>query len=230
MLSTDFWWLSSEEAKRYGYIDLFHQEPYSDEPDPARGPCSCPMERGERRYPLKFINRWRVKFRNINVFRSLALYSSGINSEELIGPFLLDIDRTSDDYVPDLGKALEATRLLVRGYCSSLSAEDYRVFFTGHKGFHVEINPRAIKPPPNVGRLQHFENRRKYINQLFGSTFIDKFHPHVRLHNSINSWIDYSGKRVYSMNFEVDIDGLFDLSAEQIFAKARNLALGALKP
>lgn len=232
MLSTDFWWLSPEQARQYGYIDLFRQDPYSDEPNTNKEPLSCPILQGDRRYPLEFVSQWKVKFRNINVFRSFALYSSDTNGEEIIGPFLLDIDRTLEKdggYVADLGKALKDTRLLVEAYCSNLKDEDYRIFFTGHKGFHIEICPRAINIPPNVDQWQHFENRRKDINKLFGNAFVDKFHSHVRLHNSINSWIDYYGQRVYSMNFEVSIDELFSLRAEDISAKAENLALGALK-
>ena len=129
-----------------------------------------------------------------------------------------------DGYLPDFDSALKDTRLLVKEYCSNLKNKDYRIFFTGHKGFHIEVQPEAIRMSPNVGRWQHFENIRKDINRLFGNTFIDKLHPHVGLHNSINSWIDYYGKRVDSMNFEVSINELFNLSAEDICIKARNLA------
>lgn len=129
---------------------------------------------------------------------------------------------------PDLNKALEDTRLLVKEYCSDLKDRDYRIFFTGHKGFHIEIQPRAIGMPPHIDRWRHFENRRNDINKRFGNGFIDKFHSHIRLHNSINSWIDYPGRRIHSMNFEVSINELFSLSAEDISAKALNLAFGAL--
>lgn len=225
MLSTDFWWLSPEEGRQYRYVDFFHQEPYSDEPHTKRDPVSCPMIPSERRYALGFIGRWKAKFSNINVFRSFAVYNSITNGEEIVGPFLLDIDRTLEGgYVPDLVKALEDTRLLVKEYCSHLKDEDYRVFFTGHKGFHIEIQPRAIDIPAYVDRWQHFENIRKDINKRFGSAFVDLFHSHIRLHNSINSWIDYSGQQIYSMNFKIDIDELFSLSVEDITAKAKNMA------
>ena len=54
------------------------------------------------------------------------------------------------------------------------------------------------------------------------------FHDHIRLHNSVNSWIDYSGERVDLMNFEVSFDELFSLSSEDIFVEARNLARAVL--
>jgi len=171
-----------------------------------------------------------VRFRNVNVFRSYALYSSNINDEEMVGPLLLDIDRTVEKdggYLPDFERALRDTRLLLREYCSKLERTNYRVFFTGHKGFHIEIHPKAIEISPHRDRRQHFENIRKDINKQYGNAFVDVFHDHIRLHNSVNSWIDYSGERVDSMNFEVSTDELFNLSAEHIFLKARKLAHAA---
>lgn len=232
MLTTDFWWLSSEEARQYGYIELFRQEPYSDEPDTDRDPCSCPMFSSDQKYPLEFVSQWKSKFRKMNVFRSYALYSSDTNGEEIIGPFLLDIDRLieQDDrgLLPDFERALNDTRLLVKEYCSCLRDDDYRIFFTGHKGFHIEIRPGAIDVQPYMDRRQYFRNRRKEVNNRFGKDFTDPSQEHIRLHNSINVWIDRYGQRVYRMNFEVSLDELFSLSAEEISSKASKLALGVL--
>lgn len=227
MSKSNFWWLSPEEVRQYRYVDFFHQEPYSDEPDTDRDPYSCPMLSSDKRRPLESLNQWKVKFGNINVFRSFALHSSAIGGKELIGPFLLDIDRITEQdggYLPDFDKALRDTRLLVKEYCSSFEGKDFRIFFTGHKGFHIEIHPRAIKMPQNIDRSQYFENRRKEINKKFGNDFVDRFHDHVRLHNSINSWIDYSGRIVCLLSYEVSVDELFRLNAEDILLKARNLA------
>ena len=231
MPSTDFWWLAPEEVGQYGHIELFHQEPYSDELSTDKDPCSCPMLKSDRRYLSESISHWKEKYEHKNVFRSFALYSSDGNGKEIIGPFLLDIDRILENapgHVPDLTKALEDTRLLVKKYCSNLKDEDYRVLFTGHKGFHIEVRPSAISTSPHVDRRQCFERERTEINKSFGHDFVDKFHDHVRLHNSINHWIDYSGKETYSMSFEASVDGLFSLSAEDIFARAKDLASAVL--
>lgn len=147
MLNTDYWWLSLDEARQYKYIDVFHQKPYSDEPNTERDPLSCPMQQSDIRYHLESIDQWRVKFRNINVFRSYALYSSHIKGKEVIGPFLLDIDRFMEQevgYPPDIDRAIKDTRFLIQKYCSDYKDDDYRIFFTGHKGFHIEIRPEAI--------------------------------------------------------------------------------------
>jgi hypothetical protein len=184
-----------------------------------------------KRYPLESVNQWKAKFTNINVFRSFALYSSDTNGKKIIGPFLLDIDRILENvrgHVPNLPKALEDTRLLVEKYCSNLKDEDYRIFFSGHKGFHIEVQPRAIGIPSNVDPWQHFKDRLKEINKLFGVAFIDKPHDHVRLHNSVNHWINHVGQETYSMNLQVSFDELFSLSAEDISTKAKNLAAAEL--
>ncbi|MFX0203248.1 MAG: hypothetical protein ACFFCW_44660, partial [Candidatus Hodarchaeota archaeon] len=181
MLSSDFWWLSPEEVGQYRYIDLLHQEPYSDEPNTDKSPLSCRMLQSDKRHSLESVNQWKARFGNMNVFRSYALYSSDIEGKQIIVPLLLDIDRTieqSGGYLPDLDKALEDTRRLVKEYCSNLEHKDYRILFTGHKGFHIEIRPEAVGILPCLDRWQHFENIRKNINKRFGNSFIDKFHPH----------------------------------------------------
>jgi hypothetical protein len=231
MICTDYWWLSPEESRQYRYIDLFHQEPYSDEPNTDKDPLSCPMLQSDKRYPVDSVSQWKAKYRSINVFRSYALYSSDIEGKKIYGPLLLDIDRTIEQdggYLPDFDWALKDTRLLIKEYCFNLKGKDYRIFFTGHKGFHIEVKPKATGMSPCLDQRQHFENIRKDINERLGNAFIDTFHPHVRFHNSVNSWIARSGERVDSMNFEVKIDELFSLSAEDIFVKAKNLARAVL--
>ena len=225
-IGSDFWWLSPQEVILYRFTELFHQEPYSDEPNTDKDPLSCPMQQSDDRYPLESIEEWKGKFRNTNVFRSYELYDSDIEGQKIIGPLIIDIDRIIErngGYLPDFDKALKDTRRLIKEYFINLKSRDYRIFFTGHKGFHIEISPSAIGVSSNTNRWHFFEKVRVEINKRFGSAFIDKFHLHVRLHNSINSWIDYYGKRVDYMNYEVSIDELFNLQAADIVKKARNL-------
>lgn len=223
-LSTDFWWLSPEEARQYRYVDLSHQEPYSDEPNTDKDPLPLKKWNGPR-LRLEDIHKQTSNFRNKNVFRSWAIYDCASNGGEIIGPFLLDIDRTvKDSYLPDLARALDDTQLLVRDYCSSFEVEDYRIFFTGHKGFHIEIRPVAIGVQTHMNRREYFEKRRKEVNIRFGNGFVDPFHEHIRLHNSINVWIDCSGKLVCRMKLEITPRELDSLSIDEICAQSRRLA------
>lgn len=226
MLS-DFWWLSPEERTKYTYADLFHQEPYSDEPNTNKDPCSCPMSR-DGRHTLEFIGQWRREHRNVNVFRSFKLYDSDRNDgDAILGPLLLDIDRinkTDRGLIPDIHKALEDVRLLVKTCCTSLADKDYHVFFSGHKGFHVEINPRSLGIPLNADTFKYFERVLKDINKKLGDAFVDKRHHHVRLHNSINSWIDYLGHKIHAMSFEINTTDLYNLTAKDLYEKGEKLA------
>ena len=95
MTSTDFWWLSPEEVEQYRYIDLFHQEPYSDEPNTDRAPLSCPMLQSDKRHPLKSVSQWKVEFRNMNVLDvgcHIGYYATLISSfaNKVVG---IDIDK-----------------------------------------------------------------------------------------------------------------------------------------
>ncbi|MBM2832630.1 MAG: hypothetical protein HW414_1682 [Dehalococcoidia bacterium] len=227
MPGSDFWWLLPEEARRFRYVELFHQQPYSDEPHTDKDPYSCPMEPSDKRSPLTSVTQWKAEFKNINVFRSFALHTTRVGGDELIGPFLLDVDRTTEQdggYLPDFDRALRDTRSLVTEYCSSLRGDSYRIFFSGHKGFHVEIHPRAINTPHNTGRLPYFESKRKEVNEKFGANFVDRFHEHLRLHHSANCWIDYGGHTACLMNYEVSVNELFRLSADEMLSRAKNLA------
>ena len=59
----------------------------------------------------------------------------------VVDPMLLDIDRTIEQdrgHIPDFNRALKDNRMLVKEYCSNLKVKNYRIFFTEHKGFHIE--------------------------------------------------------------------------------------------
>lgn len=230
-LRTDFWWLSPEEARQYRYVDLFHQEPYSDEPNTNKDPLP-PKKWNGSRTRLEDIHKRTLNFRNKNVFRSWTLYDCANNGGEIIGPFLLDIDRVIKQgagHPPDLDTALKDTRLLIQEYCSNSKDGDYRIFFTGHKGFHIEIRPGAIGLQTHMDRRAYFEKRRKEVNNHFGNGFVDPFHEHIRLHNSINVWIDYSGQLVCRMKFEITRRELDSLSIDEICSQSKRLATDYLE-
>jgi len=241
---SDFWWLTSEEAVKYKYIYFCHQEPYSDEPsgkDPS-GACryfsldeSGRPLKSKKCYQIEFIKHWRDKFANINIFRSVGLFSAEQNGGELYGPFLIDIDRQeklSRGYVQNLNKALEDTRRLVNRYLCKLNEDDFRVFFTGHKGFNIDVRPKALGIVSVKNRLQQFKSRLNDINGYFGSSegtpFVDNFHDEIRLHNSINRWVSNNGETVNRMKFEVSLQNLNSLSPEEICEWSERLALNYL--
>jgi len=243
---SDFWWLTSEEAVKYKYIYFCHQEPYSDEPNSKKDPKSVSrflsvdeegnLSSSTKYYPLNFINFWRKRCANINIFRSFGLSSSECDDEKLFGPFLIDIDREEREvdkgYMQNLDEALEDTRRIVSEYLYGFKKEDFRIFFTGHKGFNVEVCPQALDVVHINGRLQQFKRILKDINRLFISgkdrQFVDKIHCEVRLHNSINRWIANDGKIKNRMKFELSLHELNNVTAEEVCRKSEKLALNYL--
>ncbi len=238
---TDFWWLTPNEAIKYTYLYVCHQEPYSDEPNSNKTPTSVPcfhsfdkngnLSKSIMRYPLEFIEQWREKFANINVFRSLSLFTTEQEGEELLSPLVIDIDRvekTDKDYIPNLDKALEDTRRLVKEYLCQLNKYDFRIFFTGHKGFNIEVRPQALDIISGMNQRQQVENELADINRVFGSNnterFVDRFHEYLRLHNSINRFIANNGKELNRMKFQLSLYELNSLGVEEICRRSENLA------
>jgi hypothetical protein len=223
---SDFWWLSHHEGLIYENVELFHQEPYSDS-HLGKQPYSCHME-SDGRYGISGLDLPKAKFRNTNVFRSVAVYSMA--DKACKGPVVFDVDRCPDGtlgYEPDLPRALQDTKRLFREYFEGLQQPDYRIIFSGHKGFHIEIRPSAL----GIGLDEYDENKfgdlRQQIDKRLGKyqdhSFVDKFHPHLRLHNSVNSWFNSSGSREDSMTFVLSSEELFELNINAIVAKSRTL-------
>jgi hypothetical protein len=238
---TDFWWLTSNEAIKYKYLYVCHQEPCSDKPNSNKTPTSVPcfhsfdkngnLSKSIMCYPLEFIEQWREKFANINVFRSLSLFTTEQEGEELLGPLVIDIDRedeTSKGYVQNLDKALEDTRRLVKEYLCKFNKYDFRIFFTGHKGFNIEVRPQALDITSGPNQREQFKNKLTDINRVFRCNnterFVDKFHEYLRLHNSINRFIANDGKELNRMRFQLSLYELNSLGMEEICRRSENLA------
>jgi len=239
---SEFWWLSQEEAVKYKYVYFCHQEPYSDEPNSEKDPESASrffsvdkggeLSNSVEYFSLDFINFWRKKCANINIFRGFGLSSSEHDNEKLFGPFLIDIDREeggfSKGYEQNLDEALEDTRRIVNEYLHKYKKEDFRIFFTGHKGFNIKVHPQALGIASVKNRWQAFENKIADINNTFGTSFVDKIHEEIRLHDSINSWIKNDGQNTHRMKFELSINELFNLNTNEICVKSERLALSYL--
>ena len=239
---SEFWWLTPKQALKYKYIYVCYQDPYSDEPNSERAPYLVPRffstdERGnlsklKKYYPLEYINDWRTKCGNINVFRSFGLSSSEQGVDKLFGPVTIDIDRQeggfTEGYVQDLDQALEDTRRLANEYLYQFNEKDFRIFFTGHKGFNVEIRPSALDLVTVDCTMEQFKRLRDNINDIFNdketTKFADKVHCEIRLHNSINRWRDESGKMINRMKFELSIQELKNLNIDEICRKSEMLA------
>jgi hypothetical protein len=234
---SDFWWLAPSEVAKFKYLRLMNQEPYSDEPNSEKQPYSvrtfhsidtnrC-LSEIEKCYTIDFINQWQKKCSNINIFRSLGLLHSKERGEELLGPFVIDIDRpeeSEEGYKSNLDKALEDTRKLINKLLCHLETDDFHIFFSGHKGFNIEIRPKALGISPSINQWRQFRNKRLEINSTFGDNFIDTIKEYVRLHDSINRWIANNGKEENRMKFELSLHELNNLDIEDVCTRSERLA------
>ena len=224
MLS-DFWWLPPEERTKFSYVDVYCQSPYSDQLNTNITPTSCGL-RNYGRHSYASLESWKTSHKNTNIFRSLKVFSiNNDDAESRTGPLILDIDRideTSQGYIPNIEQALKDVRLLVSKCLSTLRAEDYRVIFSGHKGFHVEINPNSLNIPQNEKTLNNFRQVRKNVNNMLGYSFVDQIHEHLRFHDSVNSWIDNVGHNTRCMVFEITSE-LSEVSATYLYKKGLEL-------
>lgn len=254
---SDFWW--TEEQHRSLYVGVGHHKPLTDDDDPCGIKWFHSLENGclsevEKRYPLPFIHQWRNACNNTNVYRTLRLFDDKGQSV-VLGPFLIDIDNSQsvkNGYKEDLEDALKVVRAtieLLRGKPYAIQDNYLRLFFTGRKGFNIEVRPSALRismcdtadaqiksSSTKLDEIIKTLRRRNNIDTNAttavsdGGTVIDRIygdrfgyrlkHPYIRLHSSINEWISKRGSKMARRKIRLSPDELFSSSAKQICQKA----------
>ena len=116
--SSDFWWLTQSQLDRFNYLELGYSKPVDDSTRPIIREQKCHVTE---------IEAFRSKYQNTNVFRSLKLSDNLSTGQEIIGPFLVDIDNESD---------LDASRIVAQQVLEYLIEQlnlspisDLRIFF-----------------------------------------------------------------------------------------------------
>jgi len=237
MEKSDFWWLSSSERGRYYYTEFGHHKPISDDEDPSS------VNWDTNTYSINELEHWRDKFQNINVYRSLKIASDSLGGEEIIGPFLVDIDN-NDENLEDALVVTRKTFYLLRDEFR-VDNNNLRIFFTGHKGFNIEIRPQdldihgsandqIIKSAHVLHQITEILRRGKswqfincvsdvgtVIDQIYGNRFCYKLkHTYIRLHSSRNIWISSDGKTKTRMKIELTVNELNKLPVIEIVSRA----------
>jgi hypothetical protein len=153
---TDFWWLTAGEKRKYiYYVELTHHKPLREEDGaPYSAFTNLPL------VEIGNINQWRKQYQNSNVYRSLTVWADKSKKDAISGPYIIDIDNESED----LSDALTVTREILKHLRGSYSVvkDDIHILFTGHKGFNLEIRPRALKIQ---GTMEEQENRKQYVRK-----------------------------------------------------------------
>lgn len=215
----------------------------TDDDDPSQIRCFHSLENEhlsqvKKCYPLSFIHRWRKACSKTNVHRTLKLLDNK-DKAKMVGPFLIDIDNEQEDLDDALSVARRTVKLL-KEKPFGIQGSDLRIFFSGHKGFNIEVRPSSlqINISESVDNQIKFSatTRKEIIEALQSSgsvrcctpnavsdqgTVIDTWHPFIRLHDSINAWIVKSGYKMARRRIRLGLADLFDVSAEQICQKAQ---------
>lgn len=249
--NSDFWWLPEKEDINRLLTGLGHREIINERDDPrladwwfSEGPPSL-FHSGGPLHPISYLHTWRQLWNNTEIYRSLKLVRD--EKGRIVGPFLLDIDsthRTRGNQTHDIEDALLVAKRCL-GYLLekfNLTQRDYRVFFSGRKGFSIEVRPESIGAPNGYRqRLRFFDTLNADItaevlgqaNKTEKGTMIDKVlrtetwtgesdlhHPFLRIHNSINSWTDATGRPVHRMKIEVEPDRIGRIDASEVIRES----------
>ncbi len=254
-LISDFWWLPRNVPIEDLLIGVGHHKEVADGEDvpPLDSWYRSFDQEGYlsnniRYYHINLLNKWRSACKNTNVYRTLKVFDQKIKPA-FLGPFLVDIDNSSEN----LDDAQGATKQVVTYLTTELelSLDDLRIFFSGRKGFNIEIRPEALGisgPVPDqiklssrkldniIGILRNNNNiqdatknivssQKTVIDRIYGDRFGYKLkHPCVRLHGSINKWIRGDGKAVARRKIEITYKQLWEKSAAEISSESEKLA------
>ena len=223
---SDFWWLDNNQLDRFTFLEFGYHEPVDNSQSPSIQSQKC---------QIADIDKYRSEYQNINVHRSLKLADNPSNGQEIIGPFLVDIDN-DDNLGATQNIAKQTLEYLIPQYNLS-PVSDFRVFFTGHKGFNIEAKPSSLKIGNNANQYESLYRRKRrdiidylrkrnnitkdefngfdnYVDN--NKTLIDVKHEFTRLHNSFNSWVGDNGKIIYRKKIELSYQDLFEASIEDI--------------
>ena len=256
-VASDLWWVEPVVGAQHRFLYVGHHLPISDDDEPLatswfHSIAGDHLSEEKVRCPTTFLETWKARCANSNVYRSLQLFASAENGEALLGPFLIDIDNSTWDestelYRENLQDALDVARRAAKLLTTrwGISTRDLRIFFTGRKGFNLEVRPSTLGIQGS--HHQQLEESSKKLSTLVdelrarvglrgtnvvGSqgTSIDMIygsqrrgialrHPYIRLHKSINRWrsggLDISRRKV-----ELQLDELWSGDIEAIVARS----------
>jgi hypothetical protein len=236
---TDFWWTSQSQKDVDMCVEFGHHDPIREDDQP----CSAYWEK--KTCPLGYLNDWRNKFNNTNVYRSLRVFDGRSGGPELLGPFLVDIDNECGNLEDALCVSQRVAKHMIDSHIVDM--KDLRIFFTGHKGFNFEIRPQMLAVQGSI--QEQIEMSAKILDKIIcflrngntwqptnqvsiGGTCIDRIygnkygyglkHAYVRLHNSINKWITADGQPMARGKIKLTFDDLNKLTIEKIITKSEN--------
>jgi hypothetical protein len=109
--------------------------------------------------PVEEAETIRQRFKNINVFATVFTYDNKDQSvANLYGPLYLDLDfniNNDADYQKIKRDLMQVVTALNAFYF--IPYEMIRIYFSGHKGFHIMIDPEIFGIEPNKNLNEHYK-------------------------------------------------------------------------
>lgn len=109
--------------------------------------------------PVEKAESIRQRFKNKDVFATVFTYDNkDQNIANLYGPLYIDLDfsiNNDSDYQKIKRDLMQVVTALNSYY--SVPYESIRIFFSGHKGFHVMVDPEIFGIEPNKDLNEHYK-------------------------------------------------------------------------
>jgi hypothetical protein len=196
-LQEEFWWLQRLGLPIAGQVGVAVSRWVAP-------PDIPPFDKTGDLVPVASLGKWAAERNWENVHRSLVVEGAVGGNSSIAGPLVVDVDVDvdveEDMYDPkpseaQLQKAKAITNKVVSYFSNQgVQEEDRRVYFSGHKGFHVEVVfPGQSDMHSSNGFKKRWEAERKKLQQAIRIRYdneivIDPTHCYVRLKTSINRW------------------------------------------
>jgi hypothetical protein len=204
-LQEEFWWLQRLGLPIAGQVRVAVSRWVAPSDDPPFDKIRSPV-------PVTLLGEWAAMQDWENVHRSLVVEGAVGGNSSIAGPLVVDVDVDVDveegvyDPKPSeaqLQKAKAITNKVVSYFSDQgVQEEDRRVYFSGHKGFHVEV---VFPGHCNMHAANGFRARwdielrklRRAIGHHTVSAFskekpreivIDPILDYIRLNTSVNRW------------------------------------------
>ncbi|MAG36470.1 MAG: hypothetical protein CL878_09535 [Dehalococcoidia bacterium] len=213
----EFWWLTQEGRQEFAWVQLFQGAA-------GLGPLGQEWSATAEWHQVSGIAAWIQSRGEVNLHRSTALYSRpgrpGLEPPACLGSLIFDLDADEEDV--GLGALLAVGRaaglVLKVLELDRVPPARVKAYFSGHKGFHIEVAPgywddwhrwgeRGMKRPSNrmTGQVRQLLPSHAVPPAVLGAPplnllvvddttiSLDKDHGFVRLAGSINQFRSGAG-------------------------------------
>lgn len=188
-LQDEFWWLDLDESNLDGTVELGRSdwEPYPEFPPFVHEPS--PVQ-------LRCLARWVAAHGHENLHRSLDVLLK--DGSPLNGPLMFDVDIVEEGFADDSPGPPDELLLAARdvtiqglGFLDSkgITQDQRRVYFSGHKGFHIEFIDADISDSNDHRFILLLKDGRTAVSDIgLERVIIDLPKDFKRLNGTINAW------------------------------------------